>query len=390
MKLIVFIGLIFLNLSCHAGEIIAKVNDQPISNFDAHARAKLISIQNSTPLTNAKKEEYIQVALESLINDKIKISEAKRNGFSISDKEIKEAIQHLEKQNGLKEGNMKELLSKNNIPLSILEEQIRADLLWLQVLQKNKRSLKQPSQNEIEQLKIKLKNELKEEGFYVAEILIDDEKKAEECYKQLHQGKSFQELAKKYSISPSSKKGGEIGWVKPNKYSKEVLAALREMGSGDVSAPLKTEKGYLIILVIDRKYAITTETIPVWELAQMALQANKTSALGDEISKLSSCSEFLNFANNVAIKESVKSGMLSPQQLPRELREILQNAKTKQVVGPIQTPDSDLFFMKCQLIDKKVIPSDDELKMQLEAKSMEELSEKLLKNAKRFTVIEMN
>ena len=82
--------------------------------------------------------------------------------------------------------------------------------------------------------------------------------------------------------------------------------------------------------------------------------------------------------------------MVSPEQLPRELKNILQDAPNKKVIGPIQTPDADLFFMKCQTIQKKVIPSDDELKMQLEAQAMEELSEKLLRNAKRFAVIEVN
>ncbi len=389
MKLFIFICLLFIHCTCNGAQIIAKVNDHPISVFDATARAKLISIQNSTPLTKEKKKEYIQSALNSLIDDQVKISEAKRNGFSVNDKEIKDAIAHLETQNGMKKGEMQKMLQKNNIPLSILEEQIRADLMWLQVLQKNRRSLHQPTQSEIEHLKTKLRNELKEEGFYVAEMLVSNKKDAEECYQQLNKGVPFQDLAKKYSIAPSAKKGGEVGWIEQNKYTKEIFEVLKQMGPGDVSTPLKTANGYLILLVVDRKYAITTETIPVWELAQMALPANKTSALGDTINKLNSCDSFTNFAKDIAIKESVKSGMISPQQLPRELKSILEDAKLKKVIGPIQTPDADLFFMKCQIINKKVIPDDSELKMRLEAQAMEGLSEKLLKNAKRFTVIEM-
>ena len=99
--------------------------------------------------------------------------------------------------------------------------------------------------------------------------------------------------------------------------------------------------------------------------------------------------EVKEFAKENAIKESVKSGMISPEQLPRELKEILAEAPIKKVIGPIQTPDSDLFFMKCKITNKKVIPSDDELRMRLETEKMEQLSERLLKNAKRFSVVEM-
>ncbi len=389
MRSLLFIALLLLNLSANAGQIVATVNDQPISSFDAEARAKLISIQNSTPITKEKKKEYVQSALEALINDRVKISEASKKGFTVSEKEIQEAVFHLEVQNGMKKGSMENMLKKNQIPFQILKDQIKADLMWLQVIQQNKKSLLPPSQKEIETLKANIKKELRAEGFYVAEILIEDEKKAKECYQQLNQGVPFPELAKKYSSAPSNKKGGEIGWIDGKHYAKEITDALRVMSSGELSTPLKTKSGYLILLVLDRKYPIFTDTVPVWEVSQMALNSNHTAAFGDKIMGLKTCSVFQDFAQENAIKESVKSGMISPEQLPRELKEILKDAPLKQVIGPIQTPDSDLFFMKCQVINKKVVPSDEELKMQLESQKMEQLSERLLKNAKRFAVIEM-
>lgn len=388
-KLLLMTGVFFAHFSCFAGQIVATVNDQPISSFDAEARAKLISIQNSSPITKDKKATYIKEALNSLIDDKIKITTAEKYGFSVSDNEVKEAIHHLEKQNGLKKDEMGKMLRKNQIPLHILEEQIKADLMWLQVIQRNKKALPEPTQQEIQKLKTEIKNELRQEGFYVAEMVLKDKETAEECYKSLHQGKSFQDLAEKHSIAKTASKGGEVGWLKNNYYSKEVMSALKLMAPGELSTPLKTKDGYLIVLMLDRKYAILTDTIPIWELAQMALQQNKTSAFGEKITSLSSCTDFLNFAKQVAIKESVKSGLVSPQQLPRELKDVLSNAKTNQVVGPIQTPDSDLFFMKCKITQKKVVPDENELKAQLEAKSLEALSEKLLKNAKRFAVVEI-
>lgn len=389
MRSLLFSTLILLSLTANAGQIVATVNDQPISSFDAEARAKLISIQNASPITKEKKKEYIKAALDALINDRVKITDATKKGFTVSEKEIQEAIFHLEAQNSMKKGSMESMLKKNQIPLHILKDQIKADLLWLQVIQQNKKTLLPPSEKEIATLKDNIRKELKSEGFYVAEMLIKDEKQAQECYQQLHQGKSFPELAKKYSSATSAFKGGEIGWIDGTHYQKEITDVLRVMSSGELSAPLKTKNGYLILLVLDRKYPIHTDTVPIWEVSQMALNSNHTAALGDQINNLKSCSAFNTFAKEHAIKESVKSGMISPEQLPRELKELLKDAPIKHVIGPIQTPDSDLFFMKCKITNKKVIPSDEELRMRLEADKMEQLSERLLKNAKRFTVIEM-
>ena len=86
MRSLLFIALILLSLSANAGQIVATVNDQPISSFDAEARAKLISIQNASPITTAKKKEYVKAALNALINDEIKIKEAEKKGFSVSEK----------------------------------------------------------------------------------------------------------------------------------------------------------------------------------------------------------------------------------------------------------------------------------------------------------------
>lgn len=388
MKFFIFVFLFLFSGSCMAGEIIATVNDSPISSYDTEARAKLMALQKSQKLTSRQKKEFSAAALQALIDDQIKINEAQKNGFYVSDEEINQAITHLENQNQLKQGQMLKMLSQNGIPAYILKNQIKADLLWLQVIQKHKNALVEPTAAEIEKRKNVFRNQLKEEGFYVAEILIPDAQEAEKCFKELHTGIPFDELAKKYSKSKSAQNGGEVGWVKNGKYSKEIFTVLRQMGTGDVSAPLKTPDGYLILLLLDRKYAILTDTIPVWELAQMALPANKTAALGNQITQLNTCSAFMSFAHKEAIPESVKSGMVSPDQLPQELKKTLVKEKVNRIIGPIQTPDFDLFFMKCMVTNKQVLPTNEEIQGQLESEKMEVLSQKLLKNAKRFAVVE--
>ena len=44
--------------------------------------------------------------------------------------------------------------------------------------------------------------------------------------------------------------------------------------------------------------------------------------------------------------------------------------------------------MKCAMTQKKILPEDDDIKMQIETEKMEALSDKILRNAKRFAVIE--
>ncbi len=371
-----------------AGEIVAIVNDEPISSYDVEARAKLIAVQRAEYLSDKRKAQYVKEALEDVIDDKVKIKEAMRYRFQVGDNEIKDAIAHLEKQNGLKTGEMKGMLAKNGVPLRVLEEQIKADLMWVQVIQRQKGGISAVTTAEIEKKKNELRAKLREEEFFVFEILASDKTTAEKCYEELQKGVAFDEVVRKYSKAPSAKNGGEVGWIKANHYNKAVTDVLRRLNMGDLSVPLKTKNGYLLVLLQDKKVPILNDTVPVWELAQMAMPTREAVQFEKQLTAIKDCGAFNDFARKYAIPDSVKSGVVAPDQLPLELKDILQKEPTKKIVGPVRTQDTDIFFMKCAVSEKKVLPPDDMIKAQIENEKMEALSDKILKNAKRFAVIE--
>ncbi|MBE6456179.1 MAG: hypothetical protein E7014_07040 [Alphaproteobacteria bacterium] len=380
--------ILWIILPVFAGEIVAVVNDEPVSSYDVEARAKLIAIQKAQYLSNKRKAQYIEEALNAIIDDKVKITEAKRFGFSVKDSEIEDAISHLEQQNGLKSGEMVKMLAKNGVPVRILKDQIRADLMWIQVLQKQRSAISEATSVEIENKKKELRKELQKEEFYVFEILVPTKETAEECYKEILNGTDFDKVVAKYSIASSKETGGEVGWIDSKHYGKEITGVLRQLSAGEISVPLKTKKGYLLLLVQDRKIPITEDFVTIWELAQMAIPTEHAVKLEKQLIALNNCDKFLKFAKKYAIEESVKSGMMSPNQLPEELFDILKSNPTKSVIGPVRTADTDIFFMKCDVIKKQVLPEDSQIKMQIENEKMESLSDKILRNAKRFAVIE--
>ena len=84
-------------------------------------------------------------------------------------------------------------------------------------------------------------------------ILIDDEAKAEEIVKEINDGLSFEEAASKYSNCPSNAQGGDLGFFTKGRMVPEFEAAAFDMNVGEVSAPVKTQFGYHIIKVVDKK-----------------------------------------------------------------------------------------------------------------------------------------
>ncbi len=66
-------------------------------------------------------------------------------------------------------------------------------------------------------------------------------------------GEDFQELAKKYSQGPSAPRGGNLGLVKRGDMLPEFESAALKLKDGEISMPVKTEFGYHIIQMVERR-----------------------------------------------------------------------------------------------------------------------------------------
>ena len=83
--------------------------------------------------------------------------------------------------------------------------------------------------------------------FRASHILVKDQRKAEELYERAKKGESFQSLAHQYSTCPSKEKGGDLGWFGEGQMVPAFENAVRKMGTGSISRPVRTQFGWHII-----------------------------------------------------------------------------------------------------------------------------------------------
>lgn len=95
------------------------------------------------------------------------------------------------------------------------------------------------------------------EKYKASHILVDEEEKAEEILKEIKEGKSFEEAAKEYSSCPSKDKGGDLGYFGKGQMVKEFEEAAEKAELDVVVGPVKTQFGYHLILVTDKKESET-------------------------------------------------------------------------------------------------------------------------------------
>ena len=96
-------------------------------------------------------------------------------------------------------------------------------------------------------------NLIPRETLTLREIVVKEEKEAREIKGELKKGVSFSKLATEKSIAPSKRNGGRLGVVTRGKLLPPVEEVAFKLKVGEFSEPIKTDQGYWILYLDERK-----------------------------------------------------------------------------------------------------------------------------------------
>ena len=235
--------------------IFATVNDKIITNFDIKKEINYLKILNPN-ISKLEKEKILELSKNSLINELIKKSELEK--FFDLDKENPFADEYLKnlylKLNFTNEKVFENALIKsNNYSINQVKKKLRIEILWNELIYKKYGNQVKIDKNilikKVESFKNKTLNE------YLLSEIIFKKSKDENIDNLINDIKlSIQEIgfdnaANIYSISDSSKMGGNIGWIKENNLSDVVYANLKNMNKGEYTDVIQLGNNYLILKI---------------------------------------------------------------------------------------------------------------------------------------------
>lgn len=83
---------------------------------------------------------------------------------------------------------------------------------------------------------------------------------ARDLYDRIKKGEDFDKLAKEFSDDPGSKNsGGDLGWQPPGTFVPEFQLRLDQMQPGEVSTPFRSQFGWHVVKLLERRTRDTTE-----------------------------------------------------------------------------------------------------------------------------------
>lgn len=188
--------------------------------------------------------------LSDLINERLIGQAAKKAKVSVTPAEVDEEVEKLREQIG---PSFDSVLAQYGMTIEDLRKNMELNLLVYKVSTKDINVTEDALRAHFEENKSDYDQP---EMVRASHILVETETKAKEIQKKLAEGADFAELASSESTDPmSAAEGGDLGFFSRGRMVAEFEKAAFSMSPGQTSAPIKSEYGYHIIRVTERKEA---------------------------------------------------------------------------------------------------------------------------------------
>jgi peptidyl-prolyl cis-trans isomerase SurA len=350
-------------------KIVAVVNDEAISEDDLLGRLRLAMVAGNYPDTPEVREKLEPQVLRSLIDDQLRMQEARRLKLTVDKEEVDNEIKLTAEQNHQTLDQLKASLTKEGVPFSTFEKEITAQTAWRKVVQKEIRRRIDVTDAEIDSAYAKMMASIDKPQYLVAEIFLpvdspgDDarvKKFATDLEEQIRNGASFPKLAQQFSQAAGAAQGGDMGQVQEGELPDELNQALVKMQPGQISDPIRTQAGYHILALRAKGDALAGDPNEALVHLKNILIPFTHQPSKEEVQQMMADAEKMraSLPNCAAVDEKGRrdglAGDIGPAgqmtkigQLQRGIGTIVASLQVNQMSQPIPTNDGIMMFMVC-------------------------------------------
>lgn len=276
--------------------IMAVVEDRIITQSEVEELAVPVLERIEKAGGRADRKKVMDRALEELITRTVRDAEAARMEIQVSDADVADVIKQMEQKNNLPPGGLVKVLAKDGVSYGEYREDVVAKLLEGRIIRAKIRNKVTVTDAEIEALHRLLHGKSASEEVMLGHILLavdsrttsvkveEQRNLAMELVRKLRSGEPLAPLAAQHSDDPSALKGGMIGWFKRGELMPEIEGELFQMEAGAVTAPLRSDQGFHIFQVIDRRTSSAGRESSGEEVRvrHILIQAGDAASVADE------------------------------------------------------------------------------------------------------------
>ena len=250
----------FVLTGCGEGDTVAKVNGENITVEEYGKDYNIIKKRYETqygpeffeqkgPEGKTMEEVLKTNVLDKLVIEEIIMQKATEDKIVATDEEVNKEVEGFKEMVGGKEGFDK-FLQTNGMTEDYFKSGIKKELTVEKYREKYLKGLKLEDKELKEYYE---KNKANYETIKASHILVETEEEAKAISQQLKEGGDFAELSKK-SIEPgAAERAGDLGFFGKGQMVPEFEKAAFALKVNEISDPVKTEHGFHVIKVTEKK-----------------------------------------------------------------------------------------------------------------------------------------
>ena len=306
LKKIIFFTLIIFSFLTKGSVAIkdalfAIVGDEPVTNYDIIEEIKVILILTNQNIVEETRKQLEATAIKSVVKRTIKRSEIDKYGYNSFNKaDLNSEIKRMSTKLGLDVDTFKNVFETNEIDFSRITDRVKTELLWNGLIFQIYNDRLSINIDEInDQIKL-IKNKKEIEEYLVSEIIIKpvaSNKINSEIEKLKNKIKleGFENVARSLSISETSVRGGDLGWINENIISKNFKSNIINTPVGSISEPIILSEGILLFKIRDKRKI--KNILNIEDIKKQIVNAEKTKILN-----MHSLSHYDSIRRSIAIK----------------------------------------------------------------------------------------
>jgi peptidyl-prolyl cis-trans isomerase SurA len=390
------------------GRIVASVNDDAITDFDIDARARLLLAASNAQPNADSISRASRSALNELIDERLKLQEAKKLNIGATDDEIKAAVRTIEKNNNKAPGGIFQDLTQLGVPIDTFIERIKASVVWRKLLRTRVLPQVKVAQAEVKDAIDRAENSDGKVLVRVAEIFIPygDEsarskalEKAVELRAKAKNTNAFMQLAKLHSRAPTATVGGDLGEIQVSALDKKIGAVALELSPGSTSPPIEVSDGVYVIHLISKRNLTEINSGQEKVTLAQAFTRIPTNATVDEISttlkqtvgSADTCDAFDAAAKQISSNQPPRIIDANIINLPEFVQKYVIGMEIGQQTPALRIKGGVVVLMMCdRKVSEPTSQSEQLISDSLQFERIERQAESYLRDLRRLALIEIN
>ncbi len=256
--------------------IVALVNSEPITDAELQAQIKQMKEQRAQQRQSVPPAGELRSAvLERMISDRAQLQVARDMGLRADAATIDQAEANLAAQNQIDVAQFRKLLEQRGMSSAAFRAQLADQILLNRLHEREVLSRVRVTDKEVENAlaaRQAANTDPLSQEINLAHLLVglpekpsasqvaQGQAKAQRLQARLRAGESFESLVKEQSDA-SRESGGQIGLRRADRYPLIFVEATKDLTVGQVSEPVRSDAGFHLIKVVDRRAGSLVQTM---------------------------------------------------------------------------------------------------------------------------------